>query len=45
VNSIAAVIALVQSNMLISIPDEETTVIQIDYNTNIPEKGVAVFAS
>jgi tyrosine-protein kinase Etk/Wzc len=39
VNSIDAVIADIQKNLLISIPDDQTTVIQLDYNTNVPRKG------
>ena len=39
VNSMAAVIADIQKNMIISIPDDQTTVIQVDYNTNVPRKG------
>jgi hypothetical protein len=41
-NSVAAVITNIQQNLVISIPDDQTTVIQLDYNTNIPKKGQAV---
>ena len=42
INSVSAVIANIQSNMTIAIPDDQTTVIQIDYNTSVPVKGEAV---
>src|SRR5205809_4751567 len=42
INSVAAVLADIQKNMVISIPDDQTTVIQVDYNTNVPKKGEAV---
>lgn len=41
-NSVDAVIADIQKNMIISMPDDQTTVIQIDYNTNVPKKGEAL---
>lgn len=41
-NSVAAVLADITKNLIISIPDEETTVIQLDYNTGTPKKGEAL---
>lgn len=38
-NSVSAVVVDIQKNLLITIPDDQTTVIQLDYNTSMPRKG------
>jgi uncharacterized protein involved in exopolysaccharide biosynthesis len=39
VNSVDAVVADIQKELTISIPNDQATVIEIDYNANVPRKG------